>query len=56
MKESWRNFEGRHEKIKILQDIERESYHTGEMMGWSGGQFEVAYVHTDNSRASVDWG
>lgn len=47
---------GKYRKIRVLKDIERASYYTGEMMGWKAGQFEEGYVDEPGRRAEINWG
>ena len=50
--------DGKYRKIKVLKDIQRESYFTGEMMGWKAGEFEEAWVGLEYEQlaAEVNWG
>ena len=43
-------------KIKVLQNIERESYYTGEMMGWKIGDLEEASIDDKRGSAEINWG
>jgi len=47
---------GEYRKIRVLKDIERESYCTGEMMSWKAGKFEEGYVDEPGRRAEINWG
>lgn len=43
-------------KIKVLQKIKRESYLTGEMMGWEPGDIEDGYIDLKTMQIEINWG
>lgn len=47
---------GKYRKIRVLKDLERASYYTGEMMGWKAGQFEEGYVDESGLEVEINWG
>jgi len=50
--------DGQFQKIKVIKDVEQESYFTGEPMSWRAGQYEEAWVgeHLGQTAAEINWG
>lgn len=43
-------------KIKALKTMKRFSVYTGEEMGWTVGDIDVAYVNKKTKEAEINWG
>lgn len=44
------------QKIKILKKFERESYATGEIMGWDVGDMDHGYFDPETKEIEINWG